>query len=75
MRVEVRAHPGAKVSRIVKKESGILNVYVKEPPVEGRANIAITNKLSRHFNVNPSEVILVEGAKSRQKIFEVLKKG
>lgn len=73
MKVEVIAHPGARVSRIVQKESGILNVYVKEPPVEGRANAAITKKLSRHFKVSPSEVILVEGAKSRQKVFEIIK--
>ncbi len=73
MRVEVIAHPGTKVSRVIKDGLGNLNVYVKAPPVKGRANNEIVTRLSKYFGVNQSEVILVEGAKIRYKVFEILK--
>ncbi len=47
------------------------NVYVKEPPIEGRANDAVIEVLAEHFNKPRSMVRLVSGAVSKIKVFEI----
>lgn len=85
MRIIVKAKPGSKQEKIEKItqpsfnfgdkdiELDIYKVWVKEPPVQGRANVAISKLLAEYFNVSPSQVRLVSGASSKQKIFEILK--
>lgn len=46
-------------------------VAVKEPPVQGRANKAITKALAVYFNVPVFGVRLVSGFSSKQKVFEI----
>ena len=46
-------------------------VSVKERPVEGLANEAISRLLAEHFGVPRSQVRLVSGATSKRKVFEV----
>ncbi|OGY90688.1 MAG: hypothetical protein A3B30_00685 [Candidatus Komeilibacteria bacterium RIFCSPLOWO2_01_FULL_52_15] len=47
-------------------------VAVKERPIEGKANEAITEALADYFNVAKSKVTLVSGHASREKLFEIL---
>lgn len=49
----------------------VYKVSVKEPPVSGRANQAITKALAKHFDVSPSKVMLTSGQTAKQKIFEI----
>lgn len=46
-------------------------VAVKEPPRQGRANDAIAKALAKYFDTSISNVKLVSGFSSRQKVFEV----
>lgn len=71
MTVAVIAHPNAKRPRVEKDLLGEIHVYVNEPPLEGRANNAIANALSKYFGVKRSDVILVSGEKSKNKVFEI----
>ena len=48
-------------------------VCVKEPPVKGQANTAIIMALAKHFGVRFSEVKIISGHTSRQKIIEIKK--
>jgi uncharacterized protein (TIGR00251 family) len=48
---------------------GALHVFVREPPLEGRANQAVIKCLARHFKVAKSQVELVSGAKGKVKTF------
>lgn len=48
-------------------------VSVKEPPIQGRANEAIIRVLAEHFGVAKSQVRIVSGHTSRQKVVEILK--
>ncbi len=73
MRVNVTAHPNSKKPRVETDLLGNLHVYVSEPPIDGRANIAITIALANYFSVPKSAVNLVSGYKSKIKIFEVTK--
>ncbi|MDO8654932.1 MAG: DUF167 domain-containing protein [bacterium] len=71
MKVFVKAKPNAKEERIEKIDEMHFLVAVKEPPVQGRANKAITKALAVYFNVPVFGVRLVSGFSSKQKTFEI----
>ena len=73
MRIAVLAHPNSKKPRIEKDLFGSLHVHVSKPPIEGQANKAVAQALAEYFKVAKSQVTLVRGAKSQQKIFDVQK--
>jgi uncharacterized protein YggU (UPF0235/DUF167 family) len=43
----------------------------EEPPVHGRANAAISKALANYFKVSSSQVRLISGFSSKQKVFEI----
>lgn len=49
----------------------VYKISVKEPPLDGLANDAISRALAKYFSVSQSHVRLVKGAKSKQKVFEI----
>ena len=71
MKVTVIAHPNARKAKVEGDLLGTLHVYVKEPPLEGRANIAVIEELSKYFNTKKNAIVLVSGEKSKMKIFEI----
>ncbi len=71
MKIAIIAHPNAKRPRIEEDLLGTLHVYVKAPPLEGKANRAIEGALADHFRVKRTQVNLISGAKSKNKLFEI----
>ncbi len=71
MRITVSAHPNSRKPRIETDLFGGLHIYVSEPPLESRANLAVIKALSEHFQVPKSNIQLISGHKSKQKIFEI----
>lgn len=72
MVVTVIVKPGSrKGPRVEVMADGALIVFVREPPVEGRATKAAGEELARHFGVPRSHVTLVSGAASRHKRFRI----
>jgi len=69
----VRAQPGARKTSIVgiygEGENAQLKIAVQAPPIEGRANSALIEFLSRLFSVPKSAVELINGELSRSKVF------
>lgn len=55
----------------VEKTGDCYIAYVREPPIENKANKALIKLLSGHFGVSKSQVIILSGAKSKQKIVEI----
>lgn len=47
-------------------------VFVKEPPIQGKANRAIINALANNLGIAPSRLKIVSGHSSKQKIIEVV---
>ncbi len=47
-------------------------VFVKEPPIKGKANDAIRNALAIYFKTGSSCVRIVSGYNSRNKIVEIV---
>lgn len=71
MKITVIAHPNSKNPKIEKDLLGNLHVWVKEPPLEGKANRAIEESLAIYFKVKKHQLELISGAKAKNKIFEV----
>lgn len=71
MQIKVTVHPNSKNPRVEKDLFGGINVYVKEPPLEGRANAAVILALADFFKVKNYQVQLLKGEKSKMKTFEI----
>ncbi|HEY4509943.1 MAG TPA: DUF167 domain-containing protein [Candidatus Paceibacterota bacterium] len=72
MRIFVKAKPNAKEESVEKIDDTHFVVAVKEPPRQGRANQGITQALAEYFHVPQSNIKLVSGFSSKQKVFDVL---
>ena len=71
MKIFVKARPNSKAESIEKADDTHFTVAVKEPPVKGRANAAIAKALASHFGSARSQVSLVSGFSSKQKVVEI----
>ena len=69
-RINIKVIPNAKKNSVC-EEDGIFKVYVNAPPVEGRANNSVIEVLSEYFNVRKSNIKIITGEKSRNKIVEI----
>lgn len=69
--LRVHVQPGAGRSAIVGRHGDALKVKVAAPPVEGRANAAVAELLSRTFGCRAADVELVSGPSSRSKRFRL----
>ena len=61
----------AKKAKVV-KEGDLLKVYVKSPPVKGRANREVIEVLAEHFKVKKSDIKIVRGEKSARKVIKIV---
>lgn len=71
MKVAIIAHPNSRKPRIEPDLFGTLHVYVSEPALEDRANIAVIEALAKHFKVPKSTIRFVSGKKLKHKLFEI----
>lgn len=72
MRIRVRVTPNAKHAGVLKVGEGSFEVKVDEKATGGRANKRLLEILADHFDIPKSRIVLVNGAKSRDKILEVV---
>ena len=83
MKIVVKAKTKAKIEKVErvtqpslgleenKNELVVYKVSVKEAPVDGKANEAIIKALANYFDVAPSNISLVTGQTSKQKVFVI----
>ncbi|MBI4690468.1 MAG: DUF167 domain-containing protein [Nitrospirae bacterium] len=68
-RIKIKVITNAKKNEVVAGD--IFKVYVNAPAVDGKANKALIGILAEHFKVRKSNVKIVKGEKSREKIIEI----
>lgn len=73
MKINVKAKPNSKEEKVEQIDENNFVVSVKEPPIQGKANLAIRNALALHFKVGTSCVKIILGATSRNKVIEIIK--
>jgi uncharacterized protein YggU (UPF0235/DUF167 family) len=69
--IAVRVTPNASRNRVVMAE-GQLRIYVTVVPEGGKANTAVQKLLAKAVGVPKSQLLLIRGATSRDKVFEVV---
>jgi len=70
MKIQVKVKPNSRTEEINKEGDGFI-VKVKEPPKEGKANQAVIKLLAEHFGVSKSQVRILSGFRSRNKVVDV----
>ena len=72
MKIFIKAKPGAREEKVEKVDETHFVVAVREPPVAGRANMAIIKVMAEYFKVAPSRARIISGFTSRQKVLEII---
>ncbi|RJQ11599.1 MAG: DUF167 domain-containing protein [Bacillota bacterium] len=67
----VRARPGASRTEIAGFHGDALAVRLAAPPEKGRANRALLSFLATELRLRPSDLRIVAGSSSRDKIVEI----
>ena len=83
MKIIVRAKTKAKLEKVERVEQPALDlgqnvveavtykVSVKEAPVDGKANEAIIKALAEYFDTAKTNITLISGQTSKQKVFNI----
>ncbi len=70
MNIRIRVHARSSRNEIIDVK-GDLHAYVTAPPLENKANAAVRELLAEKYGVSKSQVMIVRGAKSPIKDFEI----
>jgi hypothetical protein len=71
MQKKVKVKPNSKQQKIEEQSDGSLTVYLKSPPVDGKANEELIKLLAKKFDVSKSDIRIKAGLSSRQKMIEI----
>jgi len=71
IKLEVRLTPRAGRDQIGGRREGVLQVRVKAPPVDGKANEALRKLIAKRAGVPKSQVTIVRGERSRRKLIAI----
>ena len=72
MRIFVKIKTGAKKDLVKKLRENEFSVFVKAAPVEGKANNALSKLIAEYFDIAPSRVKIIGGARARRKTIEII---
>ena len=69
--ISLRVVPNARRTQVVGLHGDAIKLKVASPPLDGRANEEIISFLAKTLRLPEKDVILVSGAKSRDKVVRV----
>jgi len=69
MKLKIKLHPNSSQEKIVKSNENEFEVWIKEKPIEGKANSYLEKFLKKEFGV---KVKIIKGLKSRNKVVELI---
>lgn len=70
-KITLRVIPRARQNKIELDESGVYRVHITAAPVDGAANVAVIKMLAEYFGVPKSQITIIRGETSRDKIVEI----
>ena len=71
MKISVRVKPNSKQDSVEPARANTYIVRVKAKALEGKANEAVVTLLSEYFSVPKNNIVVVIGAKSRNKVIAI----
>jgi len=66
--ISIRAQANARKTAVLGEHAGALKVAVTAPPEDGRANAAVVELLRDYFGLKRSQIDLIGGLTSRNKV-------
>lgn len=72
MKKIVKVKPNSKRQEIIEQPDGSLLVYLKSPPVDGKANQELIKILAKQYGVARSQVTIKSGLSAKNKLVEIL---
>jgi len=72
MFLKVKVFPNFKKEEIIKKSEDEFEIKVKEKAEKGKANKRVKEVLAKYLNISEEKLVLVRGAKQRNKIFKII---
>lgn len=72
MKLKVRVQAGASFNRVERRKDGSIKVHLTARPIKNEANKALVEILAKELGVSKSRVGIVAGAKSKNKIVQIL---
>ncbi len=69
--VRVKVWPDAGEEHLAEVKKGGLEIFVREPPLDNRANKRVCALVARHYKVPVKDVRIVSGHRTRGKILSV----
>ncbi len=69
--LSIKLQPNASKNEIVGQENEYIRIRVQSPPVDGKANKALIDFLSKELGVKKSQINIVTGQTSRLKRVQV----
>lgn len=71
MKILVQVKTNAKIEKVEPTGDQAYKIWVKVPPVEGKANAAVVKLLAKHFGVVKTKVNILSGFKAKRKIIQI----
>ena len=72
MIISVRVKPNSKRIEVIHEADGSYLIFVKAPPLEGKANEELIQVLAKYFGRPKRNITVLRGARGRSKIIEIL---
>ncbi|MCK9594752.1 MAG: DUF167 domain-containing protein [Candidatus Omnitrophica bacterium] len=70
MRLDIKVVPGSSRSA-VKKENGVLKVYLTKPAHDGEANVQLIRVLAEYLGIKKYQLEIIKGHTSRNKVVQI----
>lgn len=71
MIIQVRVIPKAKSNRIQELTDNSLKIHITQPSEDNKANKAVIETLSRYYGIKKSQVSIIRGEHSQNKLIEI----
>jgi hypothetical protein len=71
LKIAVKVKAGSSREKVERIDGANYAVWVRAKPTDGKANEAVIKALSKHFDTAKSNITLVTGHASKQKIFSI----
>ena len=70
-KITLRVIPRARQNKIEVDETGVYRIHITAAPVDGAANVAVIKMLAEYFKIPKSQIKIVRGETSRDKVIEI----
>ena len=72
MKYNIKVIPKSSKTEIIKQSKNFLKIKLKSAPEKGKANTELIKFLTKHFKTPKSNINIIKGETSRNKIVEII---